>query len=135
MTTPVVDAQPLVDAITTAVAAQGLAVGDSEKPTVAAGWPYVIGWFDSGAVTDRSLRSRDGFSLTAPFQVYGFDPDSVRWAIRKLRVAVLGLHLAVVAGRTVQMPEHRAGPPMNRDDKADPGPLWWQFDEWRFRTS
>lgn len=130
----VIDAQPLVDAITTAITAQSLAVGDGEKPTVAAGRPYVVAWFDSGAVENRTLLSRDGFSLVASFQVYGFDPDAVRVAVRKLRTAVLGLHLTFVTGRKVQMPEHLAGPPMARDDAADPA-LWWQYDEWRFRIS
>lgn len=129
----VVDAQPLVDAITTAVAAQGLTIGDGEKPTVVAGRPYVVHWMSGGTITDRSLKSRDGFRLTAPFHVYGYDPDSVRWALRMLRTAVLGLHLAVVDGRTVQMPVQEEGPPMSRDDDADP-PIWWQYDEWRFRT-
>lgn len=130
----VVDAQPLVDAITEAITAQGLAVGDGEKPAAAVGRPYVVAWFDSGTVEDRSMRSRDGFSLVGSFQVYGFDPDSVRWAVGKLRAAVLGLHRASVTGRNVLMPEHLAGPPMSRDNAADP-PLWWQVDEWRLRTS
>lgn len=129
----VVDAQPLVDAITAAVVAQGLAVGDGEKPTVTAGRPYVVAWFGSGTVSDRSLVGRDGFTLDGRFQVYGFDPDSIRWAVKKLRAGVLGLHLTVVGGRAVLMPEHLASTDGDRDDKADPGPLWWLFDEWRFR--
>lgn len=132
MTVPVVSAQPLVEAIEAAITGQGLAFGNGEKPTVVAGRPYVVGWFDSGAVTDRTMRSRDGFALTGTFQVYGSDPDSVQWAVPKLRTAVLSLHGAIVAGRTVLMPSHLASPPMSRDDDADP-PIWWQVDEWRFR--
>lgn len=134
MTAPVVDAQPLIDAIESAVAAQGVVIGNGEKPSVAAGRPYVVHWADSGTVGDKSMRSRDGFVLTVPFQVYGFDPDSVRWAVTRLRTAVLGLHRATVAGRMVHMPAHEPSPPMARDDDADPK-LWWQYDEWRFRTT
>lgn len=134
MTVPVVDAQPLVDAITAAVTAQGVAIGDGEKPTVATGLPWVVAWAGGGLVDDRSMRFRDGFTLTVPFQVFGLDPDSVRWAVRKLRAALLGLHLTVVDGRTVQMPVNEPPPPMSRDDDADP-PLWMQYDEWRFRTT
>lgn len=130
----VVSAQPLVEAIEAAIAAQSLAVGNGEKPAVAAGLPYVVAWFDAGTVGDRSLRSRDGFALTAVFQVYGFDPDSVQGAVPKVRAAVLGLHGTEVDGRRVKMPVNLSSPPMERDDKADPQ-LWWQVDEWRFRTS
>lgn len=134
MTAPIIDAQPLIDAIEAAVSAQGVAIGNGEKPTVAAGRPYIVHWADAGTVDDRSLRSRDGFLLTVPFQVYGFDPDSVRWAVRKLRAAVLGLHLTSIGGRSVQMPSNEPAPPMGRDDDADPK-LWYQYDEWRIRLS
>lgn len=131
--TVVVAAQPLVEAIEAAIGGEGLAVGNAEKPAAASGRPYVVAWFDAGTVEDKTLRSRDGFYLTGVFQVYGFDPDSVQWAVPKLRAAIMSLHGTVIAGRTVLMPSHLASPPMSRDDKADP-PLWWQVDEWRFRT-
>lgn len=132
MTVLVVDAQPLATAIKAAIT--GIAVGEGVKPSVAAGAPYVVVWFDSGRVTDKSLRSRDGFDLVAVFQCYGGDPDAVRFGIRKVREAAFNLADATVGGRTVQMPEHGGAPPMQRDDKAQP-PLWWQSDEWRFRTT
>lgn len=135
MTMPVVDAQPLVAAVTTAIAAQGLAIGDGRKPAVSAGRPYAVAWFDAGVVGDRSLLSRDGFSLTAPFQLYGLTPESVRWAVKQLRAGLLSLGGQVVDGRTVHTPEHLAATSPDRDDKADPGPLWWVYDEWRIRTS
>lgn len=134
MTAPIVDAQPLIDAIEAAVVAQGVAIGNGEKPDVADGDPYIVHWAGSGAVDDRTMRSRDGFFLTVPFQVYGFDPDSIRWAVKKLRTAVLSLHRTTVDGRAVQMPSHVEPPPMSRDDDADPT-LWWQYDEWRIRLS
>ena len=132
MTAPVVDVQPLVAAVKAAVI--GVSVGEGKKPTVAAGKPYVVVWFDAGAVDNRSLRSRDGLALTATFQCYGATPESVRVAVRRVREGVASLHRAVVEGRTLHLPEHLAGPPMQRDDDVQP-PLWWQTDEWRFRTS
>lgn len=128
-----VDARPLVAALEAAITGQGVAYGDGEKPTATAGHAYVVGWPDSGTVDDRSLKSRDGFSLLAPLQVYGFDPDSVRWAVGKVRAAMFGLHGTTVAGRTVQMPSHFAGP-LSRDDDADP-PIWMQYEEFRLRLS
>lgn len=134
MTAPVVDARPLIEAIEAAVEAQGLPIGNGRKPAASPGDAYVIGWFGSGTITDRSLRSRDGFSLPVTFQVYGFDPDSIQWAIPRLRTAVLGLHGAVAGGRKLLMPVHSPGPDMDRDDDVDP-PIFWQVDEWRFPTS
>ena len=133
MTAPVVvDPQPLIAAVKAAVA--GVAYAEGKKPTVAAGAPYVVAWFDAGTVGNRSLRSRDGFSLVGTFNCYGSTPESVRIAVGKVRAGVMSLFGDVVAGRTVQMPEHLAGPPMQRDDDVAP-PLWWQTDEWRFRLA
>ena len=132
MTAPVVDSQPLIDAIKAALT--GIAYAEGQRPTVAAGLPYVVGWFDNGTVTDRTMQSRDGFELVAVFQCYGYSPDAVRFALHKVRTAVLGLHRAVVGGRTLLMPEHVPPPPMARDDDVSP-PLWWQSDEWRFRST
>ncbi len=132
MTAPVVDAQPLIDAVKAAVT--GIAYAEGKKPTVAAGLPYVVAWFDGGTVENRSLRSRDGFSLVATFHCYGSSPDAVRFAVRKVRAAVLSLFGDAVGGRTVLMPEHLPPPPMDRDDDLQP-PLWWQADEWRLRTT
>lgn len=134
MTSPVVDAQPLVDAVKAAIAAQGVAVGDGDKPAVGAGRPWVVMWPDGGTVENRSLASRDGFSMVVTFHSYGLDPKQVRAADARLRAAVLGMHLDTVDGRTVQMPEHLIGVPMSRDDNADPR-LWVQVDEWRFRLT
>lgn len=134
MTVPVVDAQPLVAALTAAMATQGIAFAEGKKPTVTAGDPYIVGWFDSGVIEDRSMRSRDGWSTAVVLQSYGASPESVRIAVRQGRAAVLSLNGVVVGGRTVLMPSHSDPPPMQRDDDADP-PIWWLSDEWRIRTS
>lgn len=130
----VVDAQPFADVIGAALDAQGIAHAEGRKPTVAAGLPYVVWWLDAGSVEDRSLRSRDGFSLVLVLQCYGFNPDAVRFAVRKGRAAVAGLAGAVAGDRVLMVPEQTPPPPMTRDDDADP-PIWWQSDEWRLRTS
>ena len=134
MTAPVVDAQPLIDAIKTAVTAAGVAIAEGRKPTVVAGKPYIVAFFDAGSVEDRSLRSRDGWSMVGSFQCAGLIPESARFAARKLRAAVLGLHGQTFAGRTLQLPSHLGPLPMQRDDDADP-PLFIQIDEWRLRLS
>jgi len=134
VTAPVVDAQPFADAIGAALTVQGIAHAEGRKPTVAAGLPYIVWWLDAGTVEDRSLRSRDGFSLVLVLQCYGLSVDAVRFAVRKGRSAVLSLSHATVGGRVLMVPEHSPGPPMSRDDDADP-PIWWQSDEWRLRTS
>lgn len=134
MTVPVVDAQPLVDAVRAAVAAQQVAVDVGQKPTVAAGKPWVVMWPDSGAVVDRSLRSRDGFTMRVSFQCFGLSPASALWAVRRVRVAVLGLAEQTVAGRIVRLPSlMESPPPLTRDDDVNP-PIWMQYDEARFRT-
>ncbi len=134
MTAPVVDAQPYADVIKVALTGQGISHAEGRKPTVAAGVPYIVWWLNAGRVTNRSLKSRDGFELVVTFECYGGNPDAVRFAVRKGRVAVSSLFGHVIGGRTVLMPVHVASPDMARDDDLQP-PLWWQTDEWRIRTS
>jgi hypothetical protein len=135
VTIPVVDAQPYADAIEAAVTAQGVAYAEGRKPDgVPAGHPYIVGWLDAGTVGNRSMRSRDGFSLVVTLQCYGSSVDSVRFAVTRARAAVASLSGAAVGGRVLLVPSHEPSPPMDRDDDADP-PIWWQSDEWRFRTS
>lgn len=133
MTVTIVDAQPLIDAIKTAVTALGVAIDVGRKPA-AATTRYIVMWPDGGNVENRSLRSRDGWSTVLAFQCYGLTPEAAGYASRKLREAVFGLHLTVVGGRTVQMPEHQPPPPLSRDDDADPA-IFMQYDEFRIRTT
>lgn len=132
MTTPT--AQPLVAAISAGLTAAGVAFGDGKKPTVAAGKPWVVGWFDAGTVDNRSLRSRDGWVCVGTFHSFGLTPESARIANRALRSVVLGLHLTTVGGRVVQMPENLVAVPMSRDDDADPA-VFLLIDEWRIRVA
>lgn len=135
MTAPVVDAQPYADAIKTAMAAQGITYAEGKKPaSVPLGTSYIVGWLDSGRVENRSLRSRDGFSLVVVLQSYGLSPDSVRFAVRKGRAAIASLAGVTAGSRVILPPSNEPGPPMERDDDVNP-PLWWQSDEWRLRTS
>ena len=130
----VVDPQPLISAIKAAVESRGVAFGDGRKPTALGTKPWVVAWFDSGVVDNRSMASRDGWSMVGTFHSYGLTVESARIANRALRNAVLDLHGATVGGRTVHMPEHLTSLPMQRDDDTDP-PLFDVIDEWRIRTS
>jgi hypothetical protein len=134
MTAPVVDAQPLIDAIKAEVTAAGVAIAEGKKPTVSAGRPYIVAFYDSGAVDDRSLRSRDGWAMVGSFQCAGLSPESARFAARKLRGALLALHGATFGDRALQMPAHLGPLPMQRDDDAEPV-LFIQIEEWRLRLS
>jgi hypothetical protein len=134
VTAPVVSAQPLVAAIKAAVEAQGVPLGDGRKPADVGNEPWVVAWFDAGTVSDRTLRSRDGWSVVGVFRCCGLSPEAARVASRALRTALLGLHRATVDGRVLLMPENLASPPMTRDDDVSP-PLFVQVDEWRFRTT
>lgn len=134
MTVAVVDGQPLVAAIASAVTTGGVAFGDSTKPANVGAKPYVVGFFDSGSVENRSLASRDGWSTVGTFHCVGLSPEAARIAVRRLRAVLLGLHRQVIGGRVLLMPEHLAAVPMQRDDDADPT-LFIQIDEWRLRTS
>lgn len=136
MSTPIVDAQPLIDAVKAAVSAGGAAgvpVDVGRKPANAT-TRWIVLWPDTGTVDDRSLKSRDGWSIVLPAQCYGLTPEAAAYAVRKYGAAILGLHGTVVAGRTVHMPVHERPPPLSRDDDADP-PIFMQYDEWRIRTS
>jgi hypothetical protein len=134
VTAPTVDASPLIDAIKAAVTSAGVAIAEGRKPASVGTRPYIVAFFDAGTVDDRSLRSRDGWSMYCSFQCAGLTPESARFAVRKLRDALLGLHLTVIGGRTVQMPVHEFPAPMTRDDDADPV-LFIQIDEWRLRLA
>jgi hypothetical protein len=123
----VVDPQPLVLAVKAAVEAAGVAFGDGAKPVVTGSRPWVVAWFDAGQVDDRSLRSRDGWSMVGTFHCLGLTPESARIAARALRGALLGLHLASVGGRTVQMPENVTSLPLQRNDDVNP-PLFDVID-------
>lgn len=130
----VVDPQPVVAAVKAAVEALGVAFGDAQKPTALAGRPYVVAWFDAGTVDDRSLLSRDGWSIVGTFHSVGLTPEAARIAARAVRTAVLGLHRTVIGGRGVLMPENLSSLPLQRDDDVNP-PIFDQIDEWQIRTS
>jgi hypothetical protein len=134
VTAPVVDAQPLIAAVARAITDAQVTFAEAVKPANVGTKPYVVGFFDTGSISDRSLRSRDGLSFVGTFQCAGLTPESARVAVRRLRAALLGLHLTVAGGRQFLMPEHLVGVPMDRDDDADP-PLFIAVDEWRFRTT
>jgi hypothetical protein len=69
------------------------------------------------------------------FHSYGLSPDSVRIGRRALLTAVFGLTGTTQGGWVVHMPVHEVPVPMDRDDQANPGPLFWQTDEVTIRLT
>lgn len=129
------NAQPLVQAIKTAVESAGIPFGDAHRPVITdPNSPWVVGWFDAGMVDDRSMKFRDGWSLVGTFHSLGRTPHAARIAAKAVRTAILGLHLSAIDGRTVLMPENLTSLPMQRDDDEQP-PLFDVIDEWRIRTT
>lgn len=134
MTAPAINITPLVEALAAAMTTAGVPFGDSNKPPNVGKKPYVVGYFDGGQVTDRSLRTRDGLSLGAVFHSYGLSPASVRGGRKALLAAVFGLAGQNIDGWTVHKPVHQVPVPMDRDDAVDP-PLYWQTDEITLRLT
>jgi hypothetical protein len=132
VTAPVVDSAPVVAAIKAAVT--GVVFTDGSKPADVGSKPYIVAFFDAGTVENRSMASRDGWSMVGVFHCSGQSPDSARFAAKKLRVAILGLWGAGAGAHTFRLPEHLTGAPMSRDDDAQPA-LFVIVDEWRFRLS
>jgi hypothetical protein len=134
--TAAVDVAPLIAAIRAGLAAHpaDLAFDEGRQPANVSGRPYIVAFFDSGTIENRSMRSRDGWSTVGTFHCAGLSPQSARVAVRALRTVILGLTGAPFAGGTLRVPEHIAGAPMDRDDDAQPV-LFIQIDEWRFRLS
>jgi hypothetical protein len=133
VTAPVATVQPVIDALRTALAADGVAFGDGAKPKTAT-TRYVVAWIDAGTVDDWSLLSRDGFSLVGTFHCYGETPEAARFANSKLTAAVLALAGQVLGGRMALMPENLTSLPLQRDDDLNP-PLFDAVSEWRIRTT
>lgn len=113
-----------------ALAAKSIAFGNGRKPADAS-TRYIVAWFDAGAVKDRSLRSRDGFSQVGTFHCYGQTVEAAQFAYDALTAAVIALNGATVNGRRLMMPEQLTTLPVQRDDALNP-PLFDFVCEWRF---
>jgi hypothetical protein len=133
VTATVATAQPIIDALKTAVTTAGMTLGDGKKPTDAT-TRYIVAWFDAGTVGDSSLLSRDGFSVVGTFHCYGQTPEAARGVYRVLTVAVLGLAGQTLGTRQVLMPEQLTALPLQRDDSLSPA-LFDAVCEWRIPTS
>lgn len=126
---------PLVAAVDAALTAVGVPFGDSDKPTDSqSGKPYVVGMFDSGRVTDRTMLSRDGASVWMVLHTYALSPDGVRIGRRLALSAVFGLAGAQVGRWTVHVPVHTATISIERDDRVNPA-LYWQSDDFTLRLT
>ena len=120
-------------ALSAALAASNVAFGNGKKPATAT-TRYIVAWFDAGSVSDRSLRSRDGWSQVGTFHCYGQTPEAAQGIYGLLTEAILGLHRTTVDGRVLDMPEQLTALPLQRDDNLSP-PLFDFVCEWRFRAS
>lgn len=135
MTAPPLNINSLVAAVDAAVTASGIPFGDSNKPTDAvANKPYVVGYFNGGRVTDRTLLSRDGVEVWAIFHTFGLSPDAVRVGRRQTLQAVFGLSGSTHGGWTVHLPVHSSALTIERDDRVNPA-LYWQTDEFTIRMT
>lgn len=131
MTTPVIDSKSLLAAIDTAVTAAGVAFDVGRKPADAT-TRYVIAWPNGGVIENRSMRSRDGWSIVIPTQSYGLSPEAALFAFHAQRRAILGMHGQAFAGKQIHVLTPTDPPPLSRDDDGDK-PIWTQYDEWRIR--
>lgn len=133
--TAIVNVNALVAAIDSALTAAGIPFGDSNRPTdIVTDRPYVVGFFDGGRVSDRTMLSRDGLDLSMVFHTYAWSPDSVRVGRRKTIDAVFGLAGTTAGSWRVHTPVHQAAMPIEREDKLSP-PLYWQVDDFTVRLT
>jgi hypothetical protein len=118
------DVKPHLDAITSALVAAGLVVGDGIAPdSIPASGIYVVLYADPGQSVRESLAdARTDFMLGFQLTCVGPTAEKARWAAQRARMA---LHAPLtVAGRTAWRPEELGGPPVQRDDDVSP-PLFF----------
>ena len=125
--------QPLFTAIKSGITSAGVACDIGQKPSTAT-TRWVVLWPDAGTITDRSLKSRDGFDVTLALHAYGLSPEAAGFALRKARDVIQAQRGTTVDGRKVQTPVNELGRLLDRDDVADP-PVFWHYDEWRFKLT
>jgi hypothetical protein len=133
---PVVDAQPLIAALKPRSPRRASRTARAQEADVAAGCPTSCGWFDAGTVDGPVAAVARRLRSTMHRSAVLRDSSTERFASRSARSAQAVLSLLgrrSTAGRCM-MPEHIPPPPMARDDDVQP-PLWYQADQWRFRTT
>lgn len=116
------DIKPHLDAVTAALTAGGLVVGDGVAPPAASIPPngvYVVLYADPGQSVRESLADqRTDFVLGFQLTCVGPTAEKARWAAQRVRMA---LHAPLtVAGRKAWRPEELGGPPVQRDDDVSP---------------
>lgn len=130
------DIKPHTDAVVTALAGAGLAVGDGGAP-LAASIPstgiYVAVYFDPGQSLSESLAdARTDYALSFQVTCVGPTAEKCRWAAQRTRMA---LHAPLtVAGRASWRPEELGGPPIQRDDDVSP-PLYYLPVQYRLQST
>lgn len=134
MATP--DIKAHLDAVTTALAGAGLAVGDGVAPAAAAipaTGIYVVLYADAGRSVRESLAdARTDFELLFQVTCVAPTPEKTRWAAQRVRMALTGP--LAVAGRSAWRPEELGGPPIQRDDDVSP-PLYYLPVQYRLQST
>lgn len=128
------DIKPHVDAVTAALVAAGLAVGDGGAPaSIPSTGAYAALYFDPGQSVPESLADqRTDFAVSFQVTAVGPTAEKCRWAAQRARIA---LHAPLtVAGRTAWRPEELGGPPMQRDDDVSP-PLYYLPVQYRLQST
>lgn len=130
-----VNVNPLVQALDVACTSRGIPFGDSNRPDDAViDSPYVVVHTDGGRLTDKSLLSRDGVTVSIVFHTYAWSPDGARAGRRKVIDALFSVVGSVVGGWIVNVPVHQEALPIEREDQVNP-PLYWQTDSFTVRLS
>lgn len=133
MTAPPSAVQPVINAILAAARQQGVPIGDSVMPTREGTKPWIVAWFDAGALGPHTMTSQT-WTVTLTAHCLGLSAEAARIAAAKLATALQSLHRQIVGGQLIQWPEQTTALPVSRDDDANPV----QYDatvEWRLRTS
>lgn len=133
MTAPPSAVQPVIDAILAAVRQQGVPIGDSVMPTREGTKPWIVAWFDAGALGRHTMASQ-AWTVTLTAHCLGLSAEAARIATAKLAAAVQSTYRMNVGGQLVQWPEQTTALPVSRDDDTNP-PQYDATVEWRLRTS
>lgn len=130
------DIKPHVDAVTSALTAAGLMVGDGGAPpavSIPSTGIYVAIYFDPGQSLPESLADqRTDFALTFQVTCVGPTAEKVRWATQRVRTALHGP--LTVTGRAAWRAEELGGPPIQRDDDVSP-PLYFLPVQYRLQST
>lgn len=128
------DIGPHIAAITTALTARGLAVGDGGAPSpIPTTRMYAALYCDPGQSQSESLGDRRT-NLVLGFQVTAVGPTATKclWVAQQVRAALHGR--LTVEGRATWRPDELGGPPVQRDDDVSP-PLFFLPIQYQLKST